>query len=49
MSKTKIFVGKLPKDTSKSDLEDSFNKFGKIKDIEMRNGFAFIVILIQLF
>ena len=41
-SETKIFVGKLPKKTRRQDLEEEFSKFGKIRDIEMRNSFAFI-------
>jgi RNA recognition motif-containing protein len=43
MSKTKIFVGKIPKESKSSDLEDAFTKFGKINNVEMRNGFAFVV------
>lgn len=45
MSKTKIYVGKIPKDSKSSDLEDAFSKYGKINNVEMKNGFAFIVTL----
>ena len=42
-SNNKVFVGKLSRRTRSSDLEDEFSKFGKIKDVDLRGSYAFIV------
>lgn len=42
LSESKIFVGQLSKKIRTSDLEDSFSKYGKIKEIEMKTNHAFI-------
>jgi len=34
---TRIYVGNLPSDVSKRDLEDLFHKYGDIKDIDLKN------------
>lgn len=41
-STTQIFVTKLHRNTNESDLKEAFSKFGKIKDISMKRGYAFI-------
>jgi arginine/serine-rich splicing factor 7 len=38
-----IYVGRLPRGLYERDLEDIFAKFGKIKSLLMKRGFAFIV------
>lgn len=42
LSETKIFVGQLSKKVRTSDIEDSFGKYGKIKDVEMKTNHAFV-------
>ena len=41
----KVYVGNLPSDVSRSDLEDAFNRYGYLKSVWVaRNppGFAFV-------
>ena len=38
----KIFVGKLSRRVRESDLEHEFSKFGRIRDLDFRDTFAFI-------
>jgi len=40
-----IYVGRLPRGLYERDLEDIFIKFGKIKSLLLKRGFAFIVSL----
>uniref|UniRef100_A0A671L422 Serine/arginine-rich splicing factor 9 n=2 Tax=Sinocyclocheilus anshuiensis TaxID=1608454 RepID=A0A671L422_9TELE len=47
MSDGRIYVGNLPKDVQERDIEDLFFKYGKIRDIELKNNrgtipFAFV-------
>lgn len=47
MSDGRIYVGNLPMDIQERDIEDLFYKYGKIRDIELKNNrgtipFAFI-------
>ena len=37
-----IYIGRLSKKTAKDDLEKSFGAYGKLKDVVLKNGFAFI-------
>jgi len=41
-SSSRVYVGKLGTRTTDRELEEAFNKFGKISKIDMKNGFAFI-------
>jgi RNA recognition motif-containing protein len=38
-----IYVGRLPRGLYERDLEDIFDKFGKIRSLLLKRGFAFIV------
>lgn len=38
-----IYVGRLPRGIYERDLEEIFSKFGKIKSLLLKRGFAFIV------
>ena len=38
-----IFIGRLPRGLYERDLEDIFAKFGKIRSLLLKRGFAFIV------
>ena len=38
-----IYIGKLSRKVKQEDLEKEFEKFGKLSDVAMKNGFAFIV------
>lgn len=47
MADGRIYVGNLPTDVQERDIEDLFFKFGKIRDIELKNNrgtipFAFV-------
>lgn len=39
-----IFIAKLHPRITERDLKYKFNKFGEIKDIRLKSGYAFIVI-----
>jgi RNA recognition motif-containing protein len=43
----KIFIGKLPYETNVSELEKKFLEFGKITNIILKLGYAFIVIFLN--
>lgn len=38
-----VYVGRLPRGLLERDLDDIFAKFGKIRSLLMKRGFAFIV------
>ncbi|KAJ4451940.1 hypothetical protein ANN_03423 [Periplaneta americana] len=40
---TRVFVGGLTYRVRERDLEKFFRKYGRIKEIAMKNGFAFVV------
>jgi arginine/serine-rich splicing factor 7 len=40
---SKIYVGRLSTRTRERDLEDAFEKFGKILKTELKYGYAFLV------
>lgn len=47
MTDGRIYVGNLPTDVQERDIEDLFFKYGKIRDIELKNNrgtipFAFV-------
>ena len=48
MPKTKVYIGRLPRDLQQSDLEDEFKKFGKFAKVELRSGYGFIVSFLHL-
>jgi RNA recognition motif-containing protein len=37
-----IYIGHLPYDCRKSDLEELFNKFGRIDEVSVKRRFAFM-------
>ena len=41
--KSQIFIGRVSRNTREKDLEKEFDHYGKIKELSMKNGFAFIV------
>jgi len=40
---TRVFVGGLSHRVRERDLERFFQKIGRVKDIAMKNGYAFVV------
>lgn len=38
-----IYVAGFSRRTNEDDLEDSFRKYGKIRDVVIKKGYAFIV------
>lgn len=40
---SQIYVARFSRNTNEDDLNDSFKQYGKIKEISMKNGYAFIV------
>ncbi|XP_049822721.1 serine/arginine-rich splicing factor 5-like [Aethina tumida] len=42
MSGNRLYLGKLPYDTTKRDLERFFKGYGRIEDILLKNGYGFI-------
>lgn len=45
---TQIFIAKLTPQVTEKDLDSKFSKFGDIKNIQLRRGFAFIVNIINI-
>ena len=43
-----IYVGLLSKKTTKIDLEKEFSKYGKVQEIIMKEGYAFIVNIFRI-
>lgn len=39
---SKIFVGGLPRDTTKEDIEQHFGSYGNITRVDMKHGFSFV-------
>ena len=42
-----VYVAKYPKRTTSDDLKDLFKKYGKVRKVLLKDGFAFIVFYIQ--
>ena len=38
-----IYIGHLSRRLKESDLKEEFKQFGNMVDVQMKNGFAFIV------
>lgn len=38
-----VFVAKLPKHAKQDELKELFAKYGEIKDVKLKTGYAFIV------
>ena len=36
----KVFIGNLPDSAKGHDVEDFFRKFGRLKEITLKNGFG---------
>lgn len=45
---TRVFVGGLTYRVRERDLEKFFRKYGRIKEVAMKNGFAFVVSLMWI-
>jgi RNA recognition motif-containing protein len=43
-----IYVGGLGRKTRQEDVEKSFEKFGKIREVIFKNRYAFIVTILSL-
>ena len=41
---TEVYFGNLPKDLRRGEVEDFFRGFGRILDVEIKSGFAFVTI-----
>jgi len=39
----RVFLGRLPRDIKERDVEKFFRGFGRIRDINLKNGFGFVV------
>ncbi|KAI5283854.1 serine arginine-rich splicing factor [Ascosphaera aggregata] len=42
VSRTRLYLGNLPRDVSRQELEDLFTDYGKIVDTKIMNGFGFV-------
>ena len=47
MSK-RLYIGRLPGSATIEDLEDSFRKFGRLRDCIAKTGYGFVVSLVAL-
>lgn len=39
----RVFLGRLPRDVKEKDVEKFFRGFGRIREINLKNGFGFVV------
>ena len=39
----RVFLGRLPRDIKEKDVERFFRGFGRIREINLKNGFGFVV------
>lgn len=39
----RVFLGRLPRDIREKDIEKFFRGFGRIREINLKNGFGFVV------
>jgi arginine/serine-rich splicing factor 7 len=46
-SRHRIYVGKLSRRTRARELEAAFERYGRIRDVEIKHDYAFIVMLTQ--
>lgn len=42
-SDTRLFVARVARDARARDLEDLFGKFGRLRDVVVKTGYAFVV------
>ena len=43
----RIYLGKLPRHTRERDIERFFHGFGRIKEIALKQGYAFVVGILE--
>lgn len=43
MSSNRVYIGRLSYQAREKDVERFFRGFGRIKDINLKNGFGFVV------
>lgn len=46
-AKTQIFITKLPMNVTKMEVEDLFDRYGNILNIDIKKAFAFVVRLLR--
>lgn len=39
----RLYVGKIPRDVRERDVDKTFRKFGRIREIAMKGNYCFIV------
>ena len=39
---SRVYVGNLPRDVQTREIEDLFYRFGRLEDIHIKNGYAFV-------
>lgn len=39
----RLFVARIARDVRARDLEDVFGRFGRLRDVVVKNGYAFVV------
>ena len=44
----RVFLGRLPRDCKERDVEKFFRGFGRIREINLKNGFGFVVSFYKL-
>lgn len=40
---SQVYVSRFSRNTTEDDLSDAFKQYGKIREISMKNGYAFLV------
>lgn len=41
---SRIYIGQLSSRTRERDVQETFERFGRIRRIDMKNGYAFLVL-----
>ena len=45
---SRIYIGRLSHNAREKDVERFFRGFGRIKDINLKNGFGFVVSIVEI-
>ena len=40
---TQLYIGNLPRDIHRDEIYKEFNHFGKIREVKIKNRYAFVV------
>ena len=45
----RVYLGRLPYGTREKDVDKFFRSYGKLREVNLKNGYGFVVIICNLF